>query len=31
MSNVLIRLATIDDLNKIQNLNNELFKLEKKV
>ena len=29
MSNVLTRLATIDDLNKIQNLNNELFKLEK--
>ena len=29
MNDVLIRKATIDDLNKIQNLNNELFKLEK--
>ena len=29
MSDVLIRKATINDLSKIQNLNNELFKLEK--
>ena len=29
MNDVFIKKATIDDLNKIQNLNNELFKLEK--
>ena len=29
MTDVLIRKAKVDDLNKIQNLNNELFKLEK--